>query len=139
MKKIAVIGTVGIPACYGGFESLVENLTKDSSDEVKYSVFCSKPAYKSYMAEYNNADLYYIPLKANGVQSIPYDIWSLVKSIFTKPDTVLILGVSGCIFLPIFKIFSRSKIITNIDGIEWKRDKWAGSPKSGLNCQSLLQ
>ncbi|HDW4015374.1 TPA: DUF1972 domain-containing protein, partial [Escherichia coli] len=26
MNKIAIIGTVGIPACYGGFESLVQNL-----------------------------------------------------------------------------------------------------------------
>ncbi|HHU9644901.1 TPA: DUF1972 domain-containing protein, partial [Escherichia coli] len=28
MKKIAIIGTVGIPASYGGFETLVENLTR---------------------------------------------------------------------------------------------------------------
>ncbi|EMK6856238.1 DUF1972 domain-containing protein, partial [Vibrio cholerae] len=34
MKKVAVIGTVGIPACYGGFETLVENLTKYSSSGI---------------------------------------------------------------------------------------------------------
>ncbi|WP_337247230.1 DUF1972 domain-containing protein [Vibrio sp. V25_P4S6T154] len=39
MGKIAVIGTVGIPACYGGFESLVENLTKNSSNKIEYTVF----------------------------------------------------------------------------------------------------
>ncbi|HDR2766120.1 TPA: DUF1972 domain-containing protein, partial [Enterobacter bugandensis] len=26
MKKIHIIGTVGVPACYGGFETLVDNL-----------------------------------------------------------------------------------------------------------------
>ena len=41
-----------------------------------------------------------------------------------KPDSLLILGVSGCLFLPIFRLFSKSKVITNIDGLEWKRAKW---------------
>ncbi|HGG8995338.1 TPA: DUF1972 domain-containing protein, partial [Enterobacter hormaechei subsp. xiangfangensis] len=45
MKNVAVIGTVGIPACYGGFESLVENLTSYSSNNVKYHVFCSSKTY----------------------------------------------------------------------------------------------
>jgi hypothetical protein len=37
---------------------------------------------------------------------------------------MLILGVSGSLFLPIVRLFYRGKIITNIDGIEWKRTKW---------------
>ncbi|ELB2846472.1 DUF1972 domain-containing protein [Vibrio alginolyticus] len=124
MKRVAVIGTVGIPACYGGFESLVENLTNYNSSDYSYSVFCSKNAYSSKLKKFNGADLIYLPLNANGVQSIPYDIFSLIKCWKLKPDVVLILGVSGCIFLPFFKIFSKAKVITNIDGLEWKRDKW---------------
>jgi hypothetical protein len=37
---------------------------------------------------------------------------------------MLILGVSGSFFLPIIRLLYRGKIITNIDGIEWKRNKW---------------
>ncbi len=124
MKKVAVIGTVGIPACYGGFESLVENLTRYKTYNVQYSVFCSSQSYPDKRLSYNNSELIYLPLNANGPQSIFYDILSLIKCWTLKPDSVLILGVSGCLFLPIFKIFSRAKIITNIDGLEWKRDKW---------------
>ncbi len=124
MKKVAVVGTVGIPACYGGFESLVENLTQYRSNNVKYQVFCSNKSYKEQLTSHNDAKLIYLPLNANGAQSIPYDILSLMKCWKTKPDTVLILGVSGCCFLPIFKLFSKAKVITNIDGLEWKRDKW---------------
>lgn len=47
MKKIAIIGTVGIPASYGGFETLVENLTRYNSSGVEYNVFCSSFHYKS--------------------------------------------------------------------------------------------
>ncbi|UXI00520.1 DUF1972 domain-containing protein [Photobacterium sp. TY1-4] len=125
MKKVSVIGTVGIPACYGGFESLVENLTKYSSENVSYQVFCSSKSYDEQKVEHNGAELIYLPLNANGIQSIPYDIFSLVKCLSIKPDVTLILGVSGCIFLPIYRLFSRSRVITNIDGLEWRRDKWS--------------
>ncbi|MBV7405697.1 DUF1972 domain-containing protein [Enterobacter sp. ENT03] len=125
MKSVAVIGTVGIPSCYGGFESLVENLTLNKSDDIKYTVFCSSKAYKSKKRKHNGAHLIYLPLSANGVSSIFYDIISLIVCILKRPDAVLILGVSGCIFLPIFRFLSRSKIITNIDGLEWKREKWS--------------
>lgn len=124
MKKVAIVGTVGIPACYGGFESLVENLTSHSSNSIKYQVFCSGKSYVKRMDSYNNAELIYIPLKANGLQSIVYDIFSLIKCWFMKPEVVLILGVSGGLFIPLFKLFSNSRVITNIDGLEWKREKW---------------
>lgn len=124
MKKVAVVGTVGLPACYGGFESLVENLTYNKSEGISYTVFCSNKVLDDKVVQHNGADLLYLPLNANGIQSIPYDVFSLIKCWSLKPDTVLILGVSGCIFLPVFKWFSKAKVITNIDGLEWKRDKW---------------
>jgi glycosyltransferase involved in cell wall biosynthesis len=124
VKKVSIVGTVGIPACYGGFESLVENLTLNSSADVQYTIYCSSKNYKEKLAYHNNAELVYIPLKANGVSSIPYDIWSLIKCCIQKPDVIVVLGVSGCIFLPLFRLLSRSYVVTNIDGLEWKRDKW---------------
>ena len=57
---------------------------------------------------------------------------------FTRPDVVLILGVSGCIFLPFFRLFSKSNVVTNIDGLEWKRDKWAKWPKIFLKFSEKL-
>lgn len=138
VKNVAVVGTVGIPACYGGFESLVENLTMFNSKDVNYIVFCSSKNYDDQLPYHNGAELVYIPLKANGSQSIPYDILSLVKCIATKPDVVLILGVSGCIFLPIFKLFSKSKVVTNIDGLEWKRDKWGWAIRKFLKFSEML-
>ncbi|WP_155660099.1 DUF1972 domain-containing protein [Aliivibrio fischeri] len=138
MKKVCVIGTVGIPACYGGFESLVENLVDNSSDSIRYNVFCSSKSYSEKLGDYKGAKLHYISLKANGIQSVPYDIWSLIKCIKLRPDVVLILGVSGCIFLPIFSKLSRCKIVTNIDGLEWKRDKWSKLAKRFLKFSESL-
>ena len=40
MKRIAVLGTVGVPANYGGFETLVENIIGDNaSDKIEYTIF----------------------------------------------------------------------------------------------------
>jgi len=122
-KKIAIIGTVGIPAKYGGFETLTEYLTKYLSNEYEMTVYCSAKSYEEQQDTYNGAALEYIDLNANGVQSIPYDIISIFKAL-KYADTLLILGVSGCSILPVVRFFSRKRIVVNIDGLEWKRQKW---------------
>lgn len=124
MIKVAIIGIVGVPANYGGFETLAENLIRNKySEEIEYTVFCSAKSYKKQLKEYRSAKLRYIYLKANGIQSTLYDIFSMLR-ISNKYDAVLILGVSGCIFLPILRFYFHNKIIVNIDGLEHKREKW---------------
>lgn len=124
MKKVFVVGIVGLPACYGGFETLVENLVEQSDPAITYTVFCSKSNYTTLLSDHKGAKLQYLPLKANGAQSVLYDILSLLKTLYQRPDVVLVLGVSGGLFLPFFKLLSRSKVIVNIDGLEWRRAKW---------------
>ncbi|MFE3847469.1 DUF1972 domain-containing protein [Flavobacterium sp. LB3P45] len=124
-KKIAIIGTVGLPAKYGGFETLADHLVTHLSDKYNFTVYCSKKKYskEERISTYKGASLTYIPLDANGVQSIPYDTLSILHAI-TKNDVLLILGVAGAWILPFIKFFTNKKIIISIDGIEWKRDKW---------------
>ena len=124
MKRVAVIGIVGVPASYGGFETLVENLiSKNASNNVEYLVYCSGKSYKERLVSYKGAHLDYISLKANGFQSTLYDIYSMIKTT-NKYDVALVLGVSGCIFLPFFRFWFKKKLIVNIDGLEHQREKW---------------
>lgn len=136
-KKIAIIGTVGLPAKYGGFETLAEHLVKQKGDEFDFLVYCSKKAYPEGPVDHDKATLKYLPLNANGVQSIPYDIWSILHAL-RKVDRLLILGVSGCIILPFVKLITRKKIIVNIDGLEWKRDKWGKFARKFLKFSERL-
>lgn len=124
MTKVAIIGTQGVPAKYGGFESLVENLLGDNCPkDIEYTVFCSSKDMPERLSRYKEARLEYIPLKANGIQSVPYDIISMCK-VLRGYDVILVLGVSGCLFLPIFSKLNSKKLIINIDGMEYKRNKW---------------
>lgn len=122
--KVAIIGTVGVPANYGGFETLVENMVRQNhSDELEYSVYCSSKNYNERHWVYQGAKVVYIPLKANGVQSIFCDMFSILHAL-KQADVLLILGVSGCCILPFVRLFSKKRIIVNIDGLEHRRDKW---------------
>ena len=138
MLKVSIVGTVGLPACYGGWETLVDNIVNARTSEFEYSIYCSSRNYENKVDSYNGAKLIYLPLSANGISSICYDIFSLMHTWFTRPNVVLILGVSGCIFLPFFNLFSSAKVIVNVDGIEWKRDKWSGFAKKFLKFSEAM-
>ena len=122
---IGVIGTVGLPACYGGFETLTQHLVQQLAAQFDFVVYCSGKTYAPAMRKptYKNARLVYLPLQANGVQSIVYDIVSMLHALIFC-DILLILGVSGCLFLPVIRLFSNKRIVVNIDGQEWRRAKW---------------
>lgn len=110
MKKVAIIGTVGIPSRYGGFETLAHHLTAQLKEEFQFTVYCSKKAYQKYERPsfFNNARLIYLPFDANGVQSIVYDVFSILHAIFYA-DTLLILGVSGGLVIPFVRLFTAKK------------------------------
>lgn len=130
MKKVVLIGTQGVPARYGGFETLVENIIGENCrPDIQYTVFCSSKDMPDKRKEYKGASLRYVPLKANGIQSIPYDMWSMAEVIGKGFDAVVVLGTSGCMFLPVFRLFFRKRLIVNIDGLEHRRAKWGRMAK----------
>jgi len=140
MKKVAIVGIQGVPARYGGFESLVENIIGENcSQNVEYTVFCSGKDYTERQETYKNVKLKYIDaFHANGWQSTFYDIVSMLRCLWGGYDTIMILGVSGCAFLPVFRLLYRGKIVVNIDGLEHKRDKWAKWQRKFLKCSEAL-
>ncbi len=138
MKKVAIIGIQGIPANYGGFETLVENIVGEHrSDNVEYTVYCSSKDMPQRLKEHKGARLKYIPLRANGAQSVLYDIVAMLRSICGY-DAILVLGVSGCIFLPVLRLLSRAKIIVNIDGLEHRRNKWTAHIRKFLLFSEIV-
>ena len=135
--RIAIIGIVGVPASYGGFETLVENLIED--DTFSYTVYCSALHYPEKIVSYKNARLIYLPLRANGVQSVIYDVFSMVHALWSGHRNFLILGVSGAGVLPLVRLFFPNiNIVTNIDGLEWRRQKWSGLARRVLKVAERL-
>ena len=135
-KSVAIIGTNGLPGRYGGWDQLLNHFTFILSNKYEIIVYTSKYNAVPNLKEYNNSKLKIIPLKANGIQSIFYDGISMFDAAF-KYDILLILGTSGCIFLPFIKVINKN-IILNPDGAEWKRGKWNFLIKQFLKFSEFL-
>ncbi len=138
-KKISVIGIVGLPANYGGFETLADNLVKRISLDYNLEVYCSASNYSNKPKLYNEVILHYMPFKANGFQSLIYDLISTLHACFIrKSNCLLILGVSGAFIFPFIRLFTKAKIVVNVDGIESRRAKWGGFAKLTLRLLEFL-
>ncbi len=139
-KRVAIIGTTGLPAKYGGFETLAHHLVDRLNTRFDITVYCSEKYFakkQSRPTTFNGAKLVYLPFNANGYQSIIYDICSVIHAI-RNSDVLLLLGVSGAMILPFVKLFTNKPILVNIDGQEWKRPKWNWFAKKTLRfCEKL--
>ena len=136
-KSLYIVGTNGLPVRYGGWDKLLDNLTLTLSSDYKIVVYTSSYEALPNLTEYNGAEIKLIPLQANGVQSIFYDFFSMLHAVFCKADFILVLGVSGGIFFPFFKIF-KSRVILNPDGAEWKRTKFGKLTKTFLKLSEMV-
>lgn len=138
-SKLAIIGTVGVPAKYGGFETLAHQLVLQLRNRFQLTVYASKQSYseEERTPEWEGAKVVYLPLKANGLQSIFYDMLSMLHALLFA-DVMLVLGVSGCLLLPFVKLFPWIKVIVNVDGLEWRRAKWNGLAKKFLTFSEKI-
>ena len=136
VHDLSIVGTVGLPAAYGGFETLADQLTQRFSAQHSIQVFCTgkrHPDKRTRPQTSSGAVLNYVEWDANGWQSIPYDFVSLWRAA-GQSKTILVLGVSGCLLLPFIRLlWPRTRIVTNVDGLEWKRQKW------GLFARAVLR
>ena len=123
--KLALIGTNGIPANYGGAESLFENITRELSNRFDITVYCSKKQPRDKVGDtYLGAKLKYWPLSANGWQAIPYDTLSIFHAA-KHSDVLLIFGFTAAVVVMMMRFFGfKKKIIFNHGGLnEWDREK----------------
>jgi len=132
-KNIFIIGSNGIPANYGGFETFVENLTKGRIDEnIKYHVACLANDNNEF--EYNNARCFNVKVPNIGAAKAEYyDLVALERTIkYIKKNKienaiVYVLGTGVGLFIWFYKKRLHklgAKLFVNPDGCEWKRDKW---------------
>lgn len=139
MKNVAIIGTAGVPGRYGGFETLAHHLVLSLNKTYNLTVYNSKKTYskEERVSTWQGARLIYLPFSANGFQSIIYDAISIIHALLFA-DILIVLGVSGGIFIPIVRLFKNKKVIVNIDGLEWRRDKWSKPVKEFLHFSEKM-
>ena len=136
MQHVFIIGSRGLPAQYGGFETFVDQLVSHQvSSDIQYHVAClsNDQAYQHF--DYKGVDCFTIKApKLGPARVIAYDMMAinyalkLIKKQGIEQSIFYVLGNTiGAFVAPfarkIHKIGGRFYI--NPDGLEWKRAKWA--------------
>ena len=136
MQHVFIIGSRGLPAQYGGFETFVDQLVSHQvSPDIQYHVAClsNNQAYQHF--DYKGVDCFTIKApKLGPARVIAYDMMAinyalkLIKKQGIEQPIFYVLGNTiGAFVAPfaskIHKIGGRFYI--NPDGLEWKRAKWA--------------
>ncbi len=140
-QSVYIVGSKGIPAKYGGFETFVEKLTEHQKDTaIHYYVACMREnSAKSHITvdvfEHNGATCFNVDVpKIGPARAIAYDIKALNRAIdmaIENQDEAPIFYVLACRIGPFIKgIKKRIKaingtLLVNPDGHEWLRDKWS--------------
>ena len=133
MKNVFVIGSKGIPARYGGFETFVEKLTeKQMSKEIKYHVSCLANDTREF--EHNGARCFNVKVPNIGsAKAVYYDIMALRECIkYIKENKIedAIVYILACRIGPFIGFYKKqlkklgTTLFVNPDGHEWKRGKW---------------
>lgn len=133
MDHVFIIGSKGIPAAYGGFESFVDKLTAErKSNTIQYHVACMGENEKEYV--YNDARCFCIKTPSIGsAKAVFYDITAMCACIKyisknqIKDPQIYILACRIGPFIGRFKhklAKYNGKIYINPDGHEWLRAKW---------------
>lgn len=129
--RLALLGTRGIPARYGGFETFADELGQRLARYgVAVTVFCEARSAEA-PSEYRGVHLEYVPApKLGPLTTILFDfrcLWRARKGF----DVVYMLGYGSSLFCFIPRLFG-SKVWINMDGIEWKRAKWTRAARAYL-------
>lgn len=144
-KNVFIIGSKGIPANYGGFESFVDKLTLyNNNSNIKYYVSCTvynKDEYDKLDKEfiYHNAVCFRISVPNIGPgKAIVYDIKAFKYALkYIKKNNIKnpIVYVLACRIGPFIKHYKKrlrklgGVLYVNPDGHEWLRAKWSAPVK----------
>lgn len=137
--RIALIGTDGLPARYGGFETCVAQLApRLAALGHQVEVFGSSRGRSARAADGPGLRHRYLPLRANGAASVPYDLLSFLLS-YRRSDAIVVMGVSAGVFMPLMRwLAGPRRIVVNVDGLEARRSKWRGLPRAFLRLSERL-
>lgn len=125
-KKLRILGTRGIPANHGGFETFAEHLAPYLVEQGwEVTIYCQDDGTgEIYSDEWQGVRRIHIPVAQEGAKGTIIFDWKSTLHAARSNDLILTLGYNTAIFCIVYRIRGIKNII-NMDGIEWKRDKWS--------------
>ena len=124
--RIAILGTRGIPASYGGFETFAEHLsTRLAARGHEVTVYCRAHYVSPRQLQYHGVRLKVLPtIRHKYFDTVVHTFFSAIHAVSKRYDAVLICNCANAPFSPIIRL-TGTPVAINVDGLEHKRKKWS--------------
>ncbi|MCS4488047.1 beta 1-4 rhamnosyltransferase Cps2T [Streptococcus sciuri] len=143
MQHVFIIGSRGLPASYGGFETFVSELvTHQKNRYIKYHVACLSQEQHGTHYDYKGADCFRIKVPNLGsarvilydMMAINYALAFIKKNAIKEPVFYILGNTIGAFIVPFISRIHKcgGKVLVNPDGLEWRRSKWSHSIQAYL-------
>ena len=137
--KIAILGTRGIPANYGGFETFAEQLgTRLAARGHQVTVYGRKHYSTTDAVTYRGVELVVLPtIRHKYFDTVVHAFLSILHAVPRRYDVILICNAANAIFAAVPRI-TGSPVAINVDGIERKRRKWGFAGRTYYRVSEYL-
>lgn len=137
-RQLSILGTRGIPASHGGFETFAEHLALYLVERGwRVSVYCQEPLPKLGEDYWRGIHRIFRGSRLGGpVGTILFDMKSILNAA-GQSGICLSLGYGTAIFFPLLKLRGRVNLV-NMDGMEWQRSQWPWYARTWLRCNERM-
>lgn len=130
-RGVAILGTRGIPANYGGFETFAERLSQHLVEQgIPVTVYC-RTHHASGAKDWQGVRLVTLPtIRHKYLDTVVHTLLSTLHLVLrTRIREVILCNAANAPALPLLRLFRR-RVIMNVDGLEWRRGKWGVAGRS---------
>ena len=124
--KVAIIGARGIPATYGGFDTLVEELSVRlvRDHDMNVTVYCRTDYYVERPKYFSGVECVYISApRIKGLESLIHTFLCSVHALGRNYDLIFIVDPGNAPIAVMLKLLNKI-VVVHTDGLGWKRRKW---------------
>jgi glycosyltransferase involved in cell wall biosynthesis len=124
--KIAMLGTRGVPASHGGFETAVEEIgPRIAAAGHEVVVYCRNPGQR--IRHYRGMTLHNLPaVRTKSLDTLSHTGLScLHAAMIDRPDVAVLFNAGNAPYIPVLRA-AGVPFATHMDGLEWQRAKWTG-------------
>jgi glycosyltransferase involved in cell wall biosynthesis len=134
-----ILGTRGVPAAHGGFETFAQRFALHMVERGwDVTVYCQAEAGPDGPVEdvWNGVRRVTFRAASGALATIGFD-WMCVRHAMRQRGVMLVLGYNTALFSAVLRL-TGNPLITNMDGIEWKRAKWSWPARAWLYCNEWI-
>lgn len=138
--SIAMVGTRGVPARYGGFETAVEEVGRRlAAAGHRVVVYCrGTAAAPSRAGTHLGMELVHLPAaRKRTLETLSHSTLSVAHLLAHRTDAAFVFNAANAPVLPALRV-ARIPVATHVDGLEWRRAKWGGGGRRYYRAAEAL-